>query len=161
MQLWDSLPRAWESVSFAFELELSAAAFAQLKRHRMASLLVQDYAPGLGPTIPGSVRRAGWEDRFTQQMKACEELYLELKEQNPQAAPYALANAHRRRVLFQLNGRAMGHFARLRCDAEAQWDIRDIAHAMMEQVQQVMPEAGAFYGGKDCVEDLRQGLFEG
>ena len=158
MKLWDTLPRAWETIHFTFELELSAAAFGQLKRHRMASLMSQPYELSLGHTLPLSVQRAGLKDRFVEELKACEALHARIAEQHPAAAPYILTNAHRRRVRFELNGRALGHFARLRCDAEAQWDIRDIASAMVAEVQKIMPLAGAFYGGKDCVEELRQQL---
>jgi len=162
MQLWDALPRAWEAVGFTFELTLSAAAFGQLKRHRMSSQLVQPYDPALGRAIPDSVREAGLADALERELERCEALHARVAAAaGPAVAAYCLTNAHRRRVLVQLNGRALGHFARLRCDAEAQWDIRALAHAMVAAAREVMPLAGAFYGGKDCVETLRTGLAPG
>lgn len=157
MQLWDSLPRAWEAVVFDFELTLSAAAFGQLKRHRMASLWAQPYDPALGRTLPESLARAGLADAFRRELDAVDEFHARLLQDCPAAAAYILTNAHRRRARIRLNGRALGHFARLRCDAEAQWDIRGIAERMVAEVRRVMPLAGAFYGGKDCVEALRAG----
>ncbi|MBN2497430.1 MAG: FAD-dependent thymidylate synthase [Deltaproteobacteria bacterium] len=156
MQLWDTLPRAFEMVDFTFELSLSAAAFAQVKRHRMATVLAQAYEPRLGRTTPASIERAGLTQDFHLQLDRCEQVYSRAMEISPEAAPYCLSNAHRRRALFKLNGRALGHFARLRCDREAQWDIRRIGHLMVEAAQERMPLAGAFYGGKDCIEDLRE-----
>jgi flavin-dependent thymidylate synthase len=161
MQPWDALPRAWETVTFTFELTLSAAAFGQLKRHRMSTQLVQPYAPGLGRTIPESVQRAGLAEALGRELDRCEELWERAARVSPPAAAYCLTNAHRRRVLVGLNGRALGHFARLRCDAEAQWDIRALAGQMVAAAQAVMPCAGAFYGGKDCVETLRAKLAPG
>lgn len=158
MQPWDQLPRAFELVQFTFELVLSAACFGQLKRHRMATLTSQAYAPALGRTVPDAIVDGGLQGPFDEALDAAETLYRKIAAHRPEAAPYALTNAHRRRVLFAINGRALGHFARLRCDAEAQWDIRRLGAAMVEQVQQLMPRAGAFYGGKDCFADLRTGL---
>ncbi|HOX45380.1 MAG TPA: FAD-dependent thymidylate synthase [Myxococcota bacterium] len=155
MQPWDALPRAWEAVTFTYELVLSAAAYGQLKRHRMSTQLAQPYEPGLGRTIPESVRRAGLTGALERELGRCEELWERAARVSPAAAAYCLTNAHRRRVLVGLNGRALGHFARLRCDAEAQWDIRALAGQMVAAAQAVMPFAGAFYGGKDCVDALR------
>jgi thymidylate synthase ThyX len=158
MQPWDSLPRAFELVEFTFELILSAACFGQLKRHRMASLIVQPYETALGRTVPASIARAGLDAEFHAALDRADSLYDKIAKFQPQAAPYALTNAHRRRAIFAINGRALGHLARLRCDHEAQWDIREVAHALVAEAQRVMPLAGAFYGGKDCFEQLRTEL---
>lgn len=158
MQPWDALPRAFELVDFTFEVVVSAACFGQLKRHRMASLIAQPYDPALGRTVPGSIVRAGLDDGFHAALDRADDLFERIAKDHPQAAPYALTNAHRRRALFAINGRALGHLARLRCDHEAQWDIRELAQAMVAEAQRVMPLAGAFYGGKDCFEDLRANL---
>ncbi len=158
MNLWDQLPRSFELVDFTFDVVLSAACFAQLKRHRMASLIPQPYSPELGRTIPESVSRAGMEEAFISHMERAEKLYHDIYQQVPMAAPYALTNAHRRRVLFRINGRSLGHFCRLRCDHEAQWDIRDVAKEMIMEAKKVMPKAGAFYGGKDRFGQLRTDL---
>ncbi len=156
MEIWDALPRAFELVDFTFEITLSAAAFAQLKRHRMATVLTQDYDPRLGRTVPEAIARAGLKDMFDAQLDRAEELHQEIGVRAPEAAAYVLTNAHRRRVLMRVNARDLGHLSRLRCDHEAQWDIRDLASEMIVQAQKVMPLAGAFYGGKDCVGELKQ-----
>ncbi|NMB74072.1 MAG: FAD-dependent thymidylate synthase [Myxococcales bacterium] len=157
MQPWDPLPRAFERVTFTFELVLSAAAFGQLKRHRMATLLAQPYQPELGWTVPASIRRAGAEHEFSSWVEKATALSRRIAALHPPAAPYILTNAHRRRVWMCINGRALGHFFRLRCAPEAQWDIRELATAMLAEVRRAFPLGGAFYGGKDCVAALRQG----
>jgi flavin-dependent thymidylate synthase len=156
MEMWDALPRAFEMVNFTFELTVSAAAFAQLKRHRMATMLPQDYDPRLGRTMPQAVERAGATEQYRAHLDAAEELYQRIAVKAPAAAAYVLTNAHRRRVLMHLNARDLGHLGRLRCDHEAQWDIRALAEEMVGEARRVMPLAGAFYGGKDCVEELKQ-----
>jgi|AntRauTorcE11898_2_1112593.scaffolds.fasta_scaffold11216_1 thymidylate synthase (FAD) len=42
-------------------------------------------------------------------------------------------------LAFSLNGRALRHFINLRMDKHAQWEIRDIATRMYEQVKNVTP----------------------
>ena len=55
MKAYDVAPRAFEHVGLTFELIISATCFAQVKRHRMATITVQDYDPALGVTIPSSI----------------------------------------------------------------------------------------------------------
>jgi len=58
---------------------------------------------------------------------------------SPAAAQYVLTNSHQRRVLVTVNAREVYHLGRLREDAAAQWDIRDIATRMIDQARHVMP----------------------
>ena len=53
----------------------------------------------------------------------------------PLAAAYVLTNAHRKRVLMKFNARELYHLARLRADAHAQWDIRELAEKMLQQAK--------------------------
>ncbi|HDT11932.1 MAG TPA: FAD-dependent thymidylate synthase, partial [bacterium] len=55
MEFFDSALREFEYVDLTYELIVSAACFAQLKRHRMATLCTQAYDPSLGVNIPPSV----------------------------------------------------------------------------------------------------------
>jgi thymidylate synthase ThyX len=122
----------------------------------MATVLTQDYDPRLGRTIPQAIARAGFTEQYRAHLDDAEELYQRIAAQAHAAAAYVLTNAHRRRVLIQLNARDLGHLGRLRCDHEAQWDIRALAEEMVDTARSVMPLAGAFYGGKDCVGELKQ-----
>jgi len=55
LRAYDSVLREFEQADLHFELVVSAGCFAQLKRHRMATLTGQDYDPSLGVTIPPAV----------------------------------------------------------------------------------------------------------
>ncbi len=79
MEFFDFPPREFEHADLSFELVLSASAFAQLKRHRMATLTVQDYDPGLGTTVPPSIGEAGAADEFRKIVERTEEAYRKLK----------------------------------------------------------------------------------
>jgi len=157
---WDGVLREFEIGHFTFQIIISASAFGQLKRHRMATLITQDYDPRLGVTIPESISHTGQENRFREITGQSAELFLKIKKKYPAPAPYILTNAHRRRVLFKLNLRELYHFSRLREDQHAQWDIRNIAQKMRLLIQEKAPLAAALMGGKDAFTELCKKFFE-
>jgi flavin-dependent thymidylate synthase len=163
LQPWDALPRAFELADFQFELSVSASCFAQLKRHRMATLLPQGYDPFLGYTVPSSVLDAGMAGRFKEIMDTSAAMCGELKLRGfPSAAPYALTQAHRRRVIVKMNARELYHFSRLRQDRHAQWDIRAVADLMVAMAKDVCPLTMSLACGKDEFETQKTAsLMEG
>lgn len=152
---WDPPPREFELADFIFELCVSAAAFGQLKRHRMSTQILGPYDPALGWTIPDSVLESGSEDLFVEVMEASTELGEKIAKRNPAAAAYALTNGHRRRVVFKANAREMYHVSRLREDLHAQWDIRRIAAEMVRQAKEVAPVLMTMAVGKHDFEKRR------
>ena len=64
LQAHDAVLRELENVDLQFELILSASCFAQLKRHRMSTIIAQDYNPQLGVTMPPSLRAIGQQKEF-------------------------------------------------------------------------------------------------
>lgn len=146
---YDSMPRQFELINFNFELVVSAGAFAQLKRHRMMTILKQPYDINLGITIPPSFIITNREKILKDIVKKTESVYEKLHKRNKFAAEYILTNSHRRRVLININLRELYHFARLRMDSHAQWDIQNIATGMVEAVKKVAPLSGALLCGKD------------
>ena len=154
---FDPLPREFEFTGdLKFELVVSASNFAQLKRHRLMTLLAQDYDPSLGITIPPSIKAIGAEDELLDVCRRSEELYFEFLPKYSKAAVYCLTNAHRRRVLIAANPRELYHFSRLREDEHAQWDIKNTAGNMMNLAKKVAPLSFMLSGGKDQFEKLRK-----
>jgi flavin-dependent thymidylate synthase len=148
-KFYDPTLREYEHISLTYELILSAAAYGQLKRHRMATITAQDYDPELGVTIPHSVSKAGLGDYFYKIIRNTEKAYYKIHKSYPEVAPYILTQAHRRRVLLTLNLRELYHIARLRMDQTAQWDIRELTQKMVAEAQKVMPLAMLFCTAKD------------
>jgi len=154
---FDSLPREFEFTGdLKYELVVSASNYAQLKRHRLMTLLSQDYDPSLGITIPSSIKAINAEDELLEICRRSEELYSEFLPKYGKAAEYCLTNAHRRRVLVAANPRELYHFSRLREDEHAQWDIKETAGRMMKLAKQVAPHSFILSGGKDKFEKLRK-----
>ncbi len=159
MQFYDSMLREFEYADLTFNIVLSAACFGQLKRHRMATITSQSYDPELGITVPGSITETGMEKDFREIAAKSAELYEKIRKEIPLAAPYILTNAHRKRVLMRLNARELYHISRLREDAHAQWDIRNISRAMSEEAGKVMPLTFAFIGGKDRYNEIYESIY--
>jgi len=149
IQAYDAVLRELENVDLLFELIVSASCFAQLKRHRMATIVSQVYDPTLGVTVPPSIKAIGRQKEFMAMIRKTNDAYERISERHPQAAPYILTNAHRKRVLLKLNARELYHLSRLRADGHAQWDIRNLADQMLRQARKVMPLTLMAACGKD------------
>ena len=144
----DAPPREFEHATLTFELVISAAAFGQLKRHRLASLTAGPYDLALGCTWPPSFAQAGLEQTAHEAEQDARHV---LESLIGPVAEYARLNAHRRRVVLTLNLREMYHVSRLREDSHAQWDIRALVRAMSEAAKQAFPVCAALLGGKDAI----------
>lgn len=159
MEFYDSTLREFEYVSLTFDLIVSASCFAQLKRHRMATLTNQKYNPELGVTVPPSLEEIGASEDFMKMVERTNDVYDRLKGEVGQAADYVLMNAHRRRILLKVNAREMYHISRLREDSTAQWEIRRIAKKMSDLASEVMPLTFLLLGGKDVYPECYKRLF--
>jgi len=157
---FDNPPREFESSSqFTYEVKLSSSAFAQLKRHRMMTLLSQDYDTDLGIVVPESVKEAGLEQQLRDTCGRSAELYREFLPRYGKAAEYCLTNAHMRRVLVSINPREINHLSRQRCDSHAQWDIRQHAHDMLYLGKEIAPLALLLACGKDEFAELHKKIY--
>ncbi|MBN2372140.1 MAG: FAD-dependent thymidylate synthase [Vicinamibacteria bacterium] len=157
---YDNPPRFFEhGGGLMFEAVMSSSCFAQIKRHRMMTLLGQEYDPSLGVTAPDSVRQAGLEDRLKEVCETSAELYREFLSTYGRAAEYCLTNAHRRRVLMCMNPRELNHIARQRCDRHAQWEIRELSRKMVELTRRIAPLATLTTCGKDEFDALYQSVY--
>ncbi|MCX5751710.1 MAG: FAD-dependent thymidylate synthase [Candidatus Saganbacteria bacterium] len=159
MEFYDSTIREFEYVNLTYDLVISASCFAQLKRHRIASLIAQSYDPALGITIPPAIIAIGEEKTFRKVVRKSEALYEKISVSNTQVAQYVLTNAHRKRVLASLNARELYHIARLREDQHAQWDIMDISGKMSTKARGVMPLTFMLICGKDSYPKIYQEVF--
>ncbi len=149
---YDAVVRELENIDLQYELVMSASCFAQFKRHRMATLVSQDYDPSLGVTIPPAVSAIGAQKEFRAAIAQTNRVYSRLYAKVPQAAAYILTNAHRRRVFLKLSARELYHVARLRADAHAQWDIRNLAQKMLSSARRIMPRTLMMACGKDTFD---------
>ncbi len=149
-----------EHAVFNFDLIISATCFAQLKRHRMAAQTVQPYDLSLGVTVPPSIREIGAEKEFNDTISLTNAAHGTLKKAMDVGSEYILTNSHRRRAMLKVNARELYHISRLREDASAQWDIRDIVHKMIGLAKEAMPLTFLLIGAKDRYPDIYKNLFD-
>lgn len=151
-----------EHASFTFGIEgVSRVLTHQLVRHRIASYDQQSqrYVAAQGfkyitpPSIAGNPEAKACFERVIADIRAA---YDELKDMGvPQEdARYVLANATETKILVTMNARTLLHFFNLRCCRRAQWEIREMAYKMLEEVKQVAPTL--FHNaGASCVNTGR------
>ena len=159
MEFYDAALREFEYVHLTFDLVVSAACFAQLKRHRMTTQTTQKYAPEHGVTVPPSIEEIGARQEFMDMIEKTNRGYAVLKEHMDHGAEYILTNAHRRRLLLGVNARELYRISRLREDATAQWDIREVVGKMSRMASEVMPLTCLLIGGKDGYPEIYEKVF--
>ncbi len=159
MELYDVALREFEHADLVFALTVSSACFGQLKRHRLATITSQDYDPGLGVTIPGSVREIGKEKMFLAVIRQTEGLYSKIEKKLPGIGSYILTNSHRKRVLMKMNLRELYHVSRLREDPTAQWDIRYLTKEMCCLAKTAAPITSRLLAGKTDYPSVYRGLY--
>jgi flavin-dependent thymidylate synthase len=159
MEFYDFPPREFEHADLTYDLTVSASCFAQLKRHRMATLTRQRYDPGLGVTVPPSISEIGAEREFRGMIDRTNDAHAALEKAAGPSADYVLTNAHRRRALLRVNARELYHISRLREDAAAQWEIREVAGDMSRLARKALPLTSLLLGGKDAYPRLYASVF--
>ncbi|MBB5021584.1 FAD-dependent thymidylate synthase [Desulfurispira natronophila] len=135
----------FEHVSFTFAIEgISRACSHQLVRHRLASYSQQSQRyvkqaqfsyiePESMATMPS--------DWFAEKMQQAHLWYQEALEAGVPAedARFLLPNACETRLILTMNARELLLFFSLRCCERAQWEIRAMADAMLQQCREASP----------------------
>ncbi len=145
-----------EHASYTFAIDgVSRALTHQLVRHRLASFNQQsqryvkfkDELPFVEPPSIAANEQA--REIFDGFMKNAQEAYAQLVELGILAedARFVLPNAVETKIVVTMNVRELLHFFSLRCCNRAQWEIRALAHRMLELVRPTAPfiflDAGA------------------
>lgn len=159
MEFFDAALREFEFVNLTYDLVVSASCFAQLKRHRTATITVQDYDPSLGVTVPQAFHDVKLDKDFMRVIDKTEDLYNKMKPELGIFAQYILTNAHRRRVLLGVNARELYHISRFREDEHAQWDIRNVSAEMSKLAKKKMPLTMMLIGGKDRYPEIYKKVY--
>ena len=145
-----------EHVSYTFAVDgVSRALTHQLVRHRLASFNQQSqryvkFSDGVETVKPHTVEENEEASRvFDEAIEAVIEGYQKLLDMGIPAedARYLLPTAAETKIVITMNIRELLHFFSLRCCNRAQWEIREMAHKMLELVRPTAPyifmDAGA------------------
>ncbi|CQR71581.1 Thymidylate synthase ThyX [Sporomusa ovata DSM 2662] len=137
----------FEHVSFTFAIEgISRVLTHQLVRHRIASYSQQSQRyvaeHGFEYIVPPSIAvKPEAKAKYDTLMRQVQEIYDELLGLgvHQEDARYVLANATETKIVVTMNARSLLHFFEKRCCQRAQWEIRNLANAMLREVQAVAP----------------------
>ncbi|HIW76949.1 MULTISPECIES: FAD-dependent thymidylate synthase [Gordonibacter] len=145
-----------EHASYTFAVDgVSRALTHQLVRHRIASFNQQSqryvkFSGELPVVKPESVAAdPATSELFDEAIAKAQEAYRALLDAGVPAedARYLLPNAAETKIVITMNVRELLHFFSLRCCNRAQWEIRDMAHRMLELARPTAPfifaDAGA------------------
>ena len=154
-----------EHASVTFLIEgVSRALLAQLTRHRIASFSVQSQRyVDMGEAdmvIPDSIAKSeSLMSGYSSLMSMINGMYRTLRDAGvpKEDARMVLPNACETRLGMTMNCRELRHFFALRTCNRAQWEIRQLADAMLERCKRIAPiifeDAGcACMAGKPCPE---------
>ena len=136
-----------EHASFTFSVGgVSRALTHQLVRHRIASYSQQSqrYVKLESPTFitpPNIEKDKDVLDKYNKFMEAAWKTYnfLLKKDIVPEDARFVLPNATTTNITVSMNARELIHFFELRCCLRAQWEIRQMALMMLDEVKKVAP----------------------
>lgn len=136
-----------EHASATFEISgISRACSHQLVRHRLASYSQesQRYVDMSDPEVVVPDAIVDNPDAFTiwsRFMEQVKETYQDLRALGvrKEDARFALPNAAATRIVVTMNFRELRHFFRLRLAKDAQWEIRQLAGAMLHLVKKQAP----------------------
>ncbi|MCZ7525971.1 MAG: FAD-dependent thymidylate synthase [Acidimicrobiia bacterium] len=122
--------RAFERVSYRFDVLGDYGAFRDLQRHRMLTVEWQTLSPRHGYDVPDAVHEAGLARPFEEAMERSAELHDALADRFPVEAPYAVALAYRLRFVMQMNAREAMHVLELRTSPQGHPSYRRICQEM-------------------------------
>lgn len=143
-----------EHAVFTFQVEgISRACSHQLVRHRLASYSQQsqryvsmdgfEYVkpPCIDPELQVKYSGQSLEYTFDDMMDMIDGWHHYLIEAGipEEDARYVLPNACCTNITITMNARELRHFLEERCCSRAQWEIRELAEKMLEQVRAVAP----------------------
>lgn len=136
-----------EHVSFTFGIEgVSRVLTHQLVRHRIASysqqsqryVAVHDFMYVTPPSIEEKPEAKAKYDALMASIRGMYDDFIELGIPKEDAR-YILANATETKIVVTMNARSLLHFFNLRCCNRAQWEIRELAYKMLNEVKKVAP----------------------
>jgi len=140
-RLKDGHHSVFEHASFTFGIEgISRACSHQLVRHRIASYSQQSqrHISPSGIVLPESMKENAAVDGALNTIARVYKGLLEL-DYPVEDVRFILPQASTTNLVVTMNARALLHFFELRLHKSAQWEIRELAGRMLEEVKRVAP----------------------
>lgn len=155
IKAWHKLPKAFEMCEYTMEFAMSECCWSQFKRHRLCTIIKQSSQPDPSYTIPPAILECKRESLWQQLFKDVEAFANNMQDASSLLPSYLAPNARRVKVLVKMNLREVYHFARLRSDDHAQWEIRNLSRELVPLLKSLTPMATKLLMGKSELELLK------
>jgi thymidylate synthase (FAD) len=147
----------FEHISFTFGIEgISRVCTHQFVRHRIASFSQQSQRyvsfDEAEYVIPPAIKKS-LKTKFEKYTEDSLKFYRQLIEEGvaPEDARYILPQSFCTKIVVTMNARELFHFFGLRCCNRAQWEIREVAEAMLTEAKKIAPNIFSD-SGAPCVK---------
>lgn len=136
-----------EHASATFKIsEVSRALTHELVRHRLFSFSQRSqrycFEDNPGYVVPNTIQdNPGLKDKYMKLLNEVQDVYKEFVNAGvpKEDARYVLPNACYTEIFVSGNFREWRHFLELRLSPRAQWEIRQLAHMVLDELYKVAP----------------------
>lgn len=131
--------RAYELVSYTFDLINNFGMFRDLHRHRALTLERQLLTTDHGFSMPKEMEILNIDKDFKDCMYTSKNIFNKLRKNNPSEAQYVVNFAYNYPYFLHLNLREACHLIELRTVPQGHADYRRVAQQMFKQIKNVHP----------------------
>ena len=131
--------RAFEAVSYTFDLRSNFGMFRDIHRHRALTMQRQLLAASNGYSVPAEIGLLGIEDECTECMAHTKRAFDAMCGLYPRQAQYVVNFAYNYAYMMRLNLREACHLIELRTTPQGHADYRRMAQQMFGQIRNVHP----------------------
>jgi len=136
--------RELEQVSFNLQIPISLSILTHLTRHRMHSLITPSFVPLWNFNhyiIPETIKNSSFLEKYQKFVKKNMQMVDDFKRSGviEEDLVYFYLGCQMCNVITTMNGRELTWITRMRACNRAQWQIREIANAIINETQKVAP----------------------
>lgn len=132
-------PRAFELVSYTFDVVSNFGIFRDIHRHRILTMQRQRLTTHHGFDMPPEMESVGCDRDFRECMQKTQEAFSRMEEAIPDQAQYVVNFAFNYPYMIQINLRELCHLVELRTLPQGHPDYRLVAQQMYQDVKKVHP----------------------
>ena len=133
-------PRAFELVSYTFDVISNFGIFRDIHRHRVLTMQRQRLTTRHGFEVPGEMEPVGCDRDFHECMQRTKEAFSQMEKTHPEEAQYVVNLAFNYPYMIQVNLRELCHLVELRTLPQGHPDYRLVAQRMYQAVREAHPE---------------------
>ena len=133
-------PRAFELISYVFDMEHNFGMYRDMHRHRMLTMQRHLLSTSYGFDVSPEVAAAGCAGMFNDCMACSRDAYNLMARSDPNIAQYVVNFAFRCRYMVRTNLRELCHLVELRSMPQGHRDYRAAVQEMYERMKRAHPE---------------------